>query len=102
MVGGIGVWWEGPSIVFGMQTRGPQILHWTGLWVTPNIAAHLANPNTCTFVALSPPAQGPTPGLLRPLRTGDTQGPGMESQPHLLSASLLSSLCIRFHICEMG
>lgn len=37
-----------------------------------------------------------------PCRTGDTEGPGMASQPHLSSASLFTSLCLRFHICEMG
>lgn len=55
MVGETGVRWASPSIVLGIQTRGPQILHWIGLWVTPNTAAHPANINEHTFVVLAPP-----------------------------------------------
>lgn len=102
-MGGSGVPWASPSIVLGMQKKGPQILHWTGLGGgTPNTATHPANPRTHAFGGGVPTYPGPTPGLLRLIRTGSSQGRGIESQPHLLSASLLTSHFVRFHICEMG
>lgn len=101
-MGGIGVLWASPSIVLGMQKRGPQILHWSGLCGIPNTATHPANPSTQAFGSGVPTYPGPTPGLLRLVRTGNAQGRGIESQPHRLSASLLTSRCVRFHICEMG
>lgn len=74
-------------------------LVWGG---TPNTATHPANPRTHAFGGGVPTYPGPTPGLLRLIRTGSSQGCGIESQPHLLSASLLTSHCVRFHICKMG
>lgn len=63
---GSGVGQASPSVVLGTQTRGPQILHWAGLWVTLNIAVH---PRKAKY---TPPGgvvpthtAGPHPGPLR-------------------------------------
>lgn len=49
-----------------------------------------------------PPCLGPSPAPLGLHMMGDAEGPGMEPQLPLSSASRLTSLCLRFRICEMG